>query len=68
MRRSQKNSQNSSISHFVGDVAALRGFDFDSYKLDSCGASKNIALYTSLLNSTGRPVVVENCEGAQGRR
>lgn len=54
--------QSANVSHFVGDVAAFRRYDFDSYKLDSCGAQKNIALYASLLaNDGGRPVVIENC-------
>lgn len=54
--------QSSAVSHFVGDVAAFRGYNFDSFKLDSCGAQKDIALYSNLLNNDGgKAVVVENC-------
>lgn len=49
------------ISHFLGDVAAFRRLDFDSYKLDSCGGQKDIALWANLLNTSGRAVVTENC-------
>lgn len=52
---------NTSVAHFIGDVATFRQLDFDGYKLDSCGGQKDIALWSNLLNSTGRPVVVENC-------
>lgn len=49
------------VSHFVGDVAAFRRFGFDSYKLDSCSGQKDISLWSSLLASSGPPVVIENC-------
>lgn len=52
---------NTSLSHFIGDVAAFRRLDFDSYKLDSCGGEKDIALWSNLINLTGRAVVIENC-------
>jgi hypothetical protein len=53
------NEQNSSIYHFIGDVAAFKAFKFDSYKLDSCGGQKDIALWANLLgNITG---TLENC-------
>ena len=55
---------NTSVAHFVGDVATFRQLDFDGYKLDSCGGQKDIALWSNLLNSTGRPAVVENCHNA----
>lgn len=42
-------------------MATFRTLDFDGYKLDSCGGQKDIALWSSLLASSGRPVVVENC-------
>jgi hypothetical protein len=51
----------SNISHFLGDVAAFREFGFDGYKLDSCSGQKDIALWSSLLASSGPPVVIENC-------
>ena len=42
-------------------MAAFREFGFDSYKLDSCGGQKDIALWGSLLNTSGAPVLIENC-------
>ncbi len=51
----------SNISHFQGDVKAFRAFNFDSYKLDSCGGENDIALWYNLLNSSGRAVTIENC-------
>ena len=49
------------VTHFLGDVAAFREFGFDSYKLDSCGGQKDIALWSSLLASSGPAVLIENC-------
>ena len=34
---------------------------FDSVKLDSCGAQKNLSLYYELFNATGRKTLIENC-------
>ena len=34
---------------------------FDSVKLDSCGAQKNLSLYYELFNATGRKTMIENC-------
>lgn len=52
---------NSSVVHFERDVAAFRRFGFDSYKLDSCGGQKDIALWTNLLTLSGGGVVIEDC-------
>lgn len=52
---------NSSVVHFERDVAAFRRFNFDSFKLDSCGGEKDIALWTNLLTLSGGGVVTENC-------
>jgi alpha-galactosidase len=49
------------VSHFTGDVASFRAFNFDSYKLDSCGGEQDIQLWSNLLASSGRAVMIENC-------
>ena len=48
------------LSHYEGDVAALRAYGFDSTKLDSCGAEKNVQLWSDLLPG----VVIENCKNS----
>ncbi len=49
------------LKNFQGDVDFLISTGFDSYKLDSCGALQDIALYASLIKQTGKSIVVENC-------
>ena len=44
-----------------GDVAALREYNFDSWKLDGCGSETNLEEFNAELNATGRPILVENC-------
>ncbi len=46
---------------FAGDVAAAVGFGFDSIKFDGCSAQRDLDLWSSLLNASGKPVVIENC-------
>ena len=46
------------LSHYLGDTAAFRAFGFDGHKLDSCGAEKNMQLWSDLLPG----VVLENCK------
>lgn len=43
------------------DVDALREYDFDSWKLDGCGAETDLVTFNKYINSTGRPITVENC-------
>jgi len=47
--------------YYEGDVEAFIGFGFDGWKLDGCGAQTDLELFDSLLNATGKAVVVENC-------
>ena len=49
------------LINYEGDVAENFASHFDSVKLDSCGAQKNLSLYYSLFNATGKPTMVENC-------
>jgi len=51
---------------YEGDVAALRNFGFDSYKLDGCGAQTDMQLWDDVIKAsapkTGRKsIMVENC-------
>jgi len=51
---------------YAGDVAAMRAFGFDSWKLDGCGAQTDMDLWHELITATppttGRAaVMVENC-------
>eukprot|EP00472_Partenskyella_glossopodia_P011102 CAMPEP_0197516196 /NCGR_PEP_ID=MMETSP1318-20131121/1045_1 /TAXON_ID=552666 /ORGANISM="Partenskyella glossopodia, Strain RCC365" /LENGTH=414 /DNA_ID=CAMNT_0043064729 /DNA_START=57 /DNA_END=1301 /DNA_ORIENTATION=+ len=46
---------------YVGDVGALYEFGFDSVKLDGCGFQRDLTLWASLMNSTGRSIMIENC-------
>ena len=48
------------LSRYVSDAAALRAYGFDGTKLDSCGAEKNMQLWSDLLPGT----VLENCKNA----
>jgi hypothetical protein len=49
------------LINYEGDVAENFASHFDSVKLDSCGAQKNLSLYYDLFNATGKPTMVENC-------
>ena len=51
---------------YEGDVKAMRGYGFDSWKLDGCGAQTDMQLWSELIDATtpttGRKsVMVENC-------
>ena len=49
------------LPQMQGDVAALIRYGFDEVKLDSCGPSKDIALWERLINGTGKAIMIENC-------
>ena len=51
--------------NYAGDVALTVALGFDSVKIDSCGAQKNMTLYGALFNASGRAVQVENCHQGQ---
>jgi hypothetical protein len=38
--------------NYAGDVAEASATNFDSFKLDSCGAQKNLSLYYELANAS----------------
>jgi len=46
---------------FMNDTRFLRTYDMDGVKLDGCGSSHNISLWSDLINQTGRPMMIENC-------
>ncbi len=39
---------------YQGDVAALYEFGFDGVKLDGCGNQRDLQLWSSLINATGK--------------
>jgi hypothetical protein len=50
------------LINYEGDVAEATATNFDSFKLDSCGAQKNLTLYYNLANaSRPRHYWIENC-------
>ena len=49
------------LINYEGDVAENFATRFDSVKLDSCGAQKNLSLYYDLFNGTGKQTMIENC-------
>lgn len=44
-----------------GDTAAIADLGWDGVKIDGCGPSHNLELWSSLLNATGRKIFIENC-------
>eukprot|EP00729_Bicosta_minor_P007317 gene7317-8221_t len=42
-------------------AAAVGEFNFDGLKLDSCSQFNNLTWWASLLNATGRHILIENC-------
>ena len=42
-------------------AAAVAGYGFDGVKLDGCSEFRNLTWWASLLNATGRPILIENC-------
>mmetsp|Transcript_78936 Transcript_78936/g.236530 ORF Transcript_78936/g.236530 Transcript_78936/m.236530 type:complete len:459 (+) Transcript_78936:23-1399(+) len=62
-----------SIECFAGDVNATLSLGFDSYKIDGCGAQRDIALWAELFNHSsvarswkGRSMMIENCHDGDG--
>jgi hypothetical protein len=47
--------------NYEGDVRQLAALGFDSVKLDGCGHQKNMSLYATLMNQTGKTFETENC-------
>tara|TARA_B110000208_G_scaffold152450_1_gene184305 strand:- start:42 stop:1874 length:1833 start_codon:yes stop_codon:yes gene_type:complete len=45
----------------AGTVADTIRYGFDGLKLDSCSQFNNMSEWARLLNSTGKPVLLENC-------
>ena len=61
-----------SVECFAGDVNATVALGFTSYKVDGCGAQRDIALWHKMFNHTLRaisgtpPMVLENCHDGDG--
>jgi len=57
-----KDDNTSDRKFYEGDAKALREFGFDGFKLDGCGAQKDMQLWDDIFKSDGgKPVMVENC-------
>jgi alpha-galactosidase len=47
---------------YQGDVAAMVSFNYDSIKLDGCGAEYDLQLWSDLINATSpKSILIENC-------
>ena len=60
-----------SLECFAGDVNATVALGFTSYKIDGCGAQRDIELWHRMFNHTLRarelpPMVLENCHDGEG--
>ena len=51
--------------NYEGDVRQVIAWGFDGVKIDSCGAQKNMSLYYSLFNASGKAIAIENCHQGQ---
>ena len=52
-----------------GDVhATVFQYGYDSLKLDGCGQKLNLTLWASLLNATGKAILMENSHGGRDLR
>lgn len=49
------------LEHYKGDTSFLFDMGFDNVKIDSCSEFRNLSLWESLLNATGRPYIIEDC-------
>ena len=48
-------------SCYKGDVDALIAYGYDAVKLDGCGAQRDLDLWATLINKTGKAIEIENC-------
>ena len=51
--------------NYEGDIKQLHALGFDAAKFDNCGAQKNMTLYASLMQATGKAYMIENCHWGQ---
>ena len=50
-----------SATHYQQDVQWMMDTGFDEVKIDNCGSSHNVTLYSELFNKTGKPIRIEDC-------
>jgi alpha-galactosidase len=43
------------------DVKAMSSYNFDSWKLDGCGAETDLVTFNKFMQQAGKPIMVENC-------
>ena len=46
---------------YQNDVNAIVGYGFDSVKLDGCGKQLDLDKWSSLIDATGKSILIENC-------
>jgi len=44
-----------------GDVNTIVSLGYDGVKIDGCGPSHNLMEWSTFLNQTGKPIMIENC-------
>jgi alpha-galactosidase len=44
-----------------GDVNTIVSLGYDGVKIDGCGPSHNLLEWAEFINTTGRPIMIENC-------
>lgn len=47
--------------HPKQDAESMAAFGFGGIKIDGCGPAKNMTLWTKYLNSTAKPIFIEDC-------
>ena len=57
----QGSDRNSLQGHPGIDSRKVAEFEFDSVKVDGCGPATKIGVWAQALNSTGRPILLEDC-------
>lgn len=66
-----------SVECFAGDVNATIAYGFTSYKVDGCGAQRDVALWYEMFNhslsqgggagGSAAPMLLENCHDGEGK-
>ena len=47
--------------NYEGDIRSLDHLGFSGVKYDNCAVMRNMSLYASLMNATGKSFLIENC-------
>lgn len=58
---------NEKVPHYANDVAAIVEYGFDGTKIDGCGPAPNVTLWATLMNATGKQLLLEDCNDGGSR-